>query len=94
MEKLTKEILEQDIDLVRIVEGFILDRLEQYRDNPDLILLNVKNYSQQLSQFVDEKLIDIVDNFNNKLEKEVNQLRNEICRLEFELLELKKNLNI
>lgn len=93
MEKLIKEILEQDIELVKVVENFILDRLEQYRDDPDLIL-GIKKLGQ-LSRPIDVELISTRAELFDAVydtHRLIDELRVEIHRLENEIGELKNSL--
>ena len=101
--KLLDKILTKDNDFLRILDCFLLDRLEQYSDDPE-ILFGIKKIKDLIPTI--ENLIPDIEILSNRISNieskifvcgcEINlpELQDEIMQLKWEVFDMKEKLKI
>lgn len=84
--KLLDKILTKDSDFVKVLDCFLLDRLEQYSDDPE-ILFGIKKIKDLIPTI--ENLIPDIENLSNR----ISEIESNICKYElFSLPQLQGEL--
>lgn len=99
--KLLDKILTKDNDFLRVLDCFLLDRLEQCLDDPE-ILFEIKKIKDLIPTI--ENLTSAIENLSNKISKiesdvctcnfNLPELRDELLQLRWDVLDIREKLKI
>jgi len=99
--ELLDKILTKDDNFLRVLDCFLLDRLEQYLDDPE-ILFGIKKIRDLIPTI--ENLIPTIENLSNRIsdieskvytcEFNLPELQNEILQLKWDIFDIKEKLKI
>lgn len=101
--KLLDKILTKDSDFVKVLDCFLLDRLEQYSDDPE-ILFGIKKIKDLIPTI--ENLISDIENLSNRISNieskvfacgfgfDLSKLQDEILQIKWDVLDMREKLKI